>query len=337
MDDLQSSSPEPFSRNSRDTQKKQQDSIKTNGHGYNGNGNGHGNGHNGRHRRGLISALKNLIGQKSHDSNLRDAIEELITDTSGTGEHASMFSVAEHERALITNILDLRDLPVIDVMVPRADIVAVNISTSTEELINLLTEKPHSRLPVYEDDLDNVIGAVHMKDVVTAFASKKKFELRDILRNVLVVSPSMRVMDLLLKMRQSRVHLAMVVDEFGGIDGLITINDLIEAVVGEIDDEHNFEIQPQLIERLDGSVIADARYEIEEFEEKYGNILNEEDYEDVDTLGGFVNALAGHLPARGEIITYENGIEFEVLDADPRRIKRIRIRNLPHPYGSDED
>lgn len=291
-----------------------------------------------RNKKPFAERVKRFFKRKQNDTDLREAIEELITDSNNNAvENTDKVAIAEHERALITNVLDLRDLPVVEVMVPRADILAIDVSTPYGELVKLLSETAHSRIPVYEEELDNVIGAVHMKDVVGQLQKKEKFELKKILRNVLVVAPSMRVMDLLVQMRQSRVHLAMVVDEFGGIDGLITINDLIEAIVGEIDDEHVSEIQPQLIERADGSVIVDARYEIEEFEEKYGNILDEEDQEDVDTLGGFVNAIAGHLPIRGEIIPYENGLEFEVIDADPRRIKRIRIRNLPTPLEPEDE
>ena len=290
-----------------------------------------------RSQRGLLYRFKKLFRKRQHDTDIREAIEELITDSNHTSDDDDThISIAEHERTLITNVLDLRDLPVIDAMVPRADILAVDITTPFDKLVKLLSETPHSRLPVYESELDNVIGAVHMKDVVGQFDKQDSFELKKVLRNVLVVAPSMRVMDLLIQMRQSRVHLAMVVDEYGGIDGLITINDLIEAIVGEIDDEHVSEIQPQLLERADGSIIVDARYEIEEFEEKYGNILNQEDYEDVDTLGGFVNAIAGHLPVRGEIIPYKDNIEFEIIDADPRRIQRIRIRNLPKALSIDD-
>jgi len=291
-----------------------------------------------RAKRSFFQNIKRLLKRRHSDTDLREAIEDLITDShSNSSDDDTSVSVAEHERALITNVLDLRDLPVIDVMVPRADINAVDISTPFKDLITMLSETPHSRLPIYEDELDNVIGAVHIKDVVGQFNNHKDFELRKILRNVLIVSPSMRVMDLLLQMRQSRVHLAMVVDECGGIDGLIAINDLIEAVVGEIDDEHISESHPQLLERSDGSVIVDARYEIEEFEDKYGMIFDEDDQEDVDTLGGFVNAIAGHLPVRGEIIVYNDGIEFEILEADPRRIQRIRIRNLPKVKTDDDD
>lgn len=278
-------------------------------------------------KEGILTWMRNLLPVKTHDDeSIRDAIGELIDEEETTPQSA----VAAHERRLIANILELRDLPVLDVMVPRADIVAVNINTSREELFSLLNEKPHSRIPVYKEDLDNIVGVINMKDLVTHITAQTSFEIKDIMREALVVSPSMRVMDMLLQMRQSKVHIAFIVDEFGGIDGLVTINDLIAAIVGEIDDEFDFDITPQLIERPDGSAIADGRFPILEFEERYGNVFLEDDeQEEVDTLGGLVTYICGHVPARGEVIRHSSGIEFEVIEADPRRIMRLRIRNLP--------
>lgn len=273
----------------------------------------------------ILAWVKKLLPAKTENT-LREAIEELIEEEDKTQESA----VADHEKRLISNILELRDLPVVDVMVPRADIVAIDIHTTKEELYQVLAEKPHTRIPVYKDDLDNIIGVINMKDLVANIANKINFEIKDIMRDAIVVSPSMRVMDLILQMRQSKVHIAFVVDEFGGIDGLITINDLIEAIVGEIDDEFDFEITPQMIERPDGSAIADARFPVTGFEERYGNVFAEdEENEEADTLGGLVTYIAGHVPARGEVVRHSSGIEFEVIDADPRRIMRVRIRNLP--------
>ncbi len=279
--------------------------------------------------RKLFKWVRNLLPAKEDrhtDDSLRDAIEELIEEK----EDAPQSAVAAHEKRLISNILQLRDLPVIDMMVPRADIVAISIDASKDELYALISQKPHSRIPVFKGDLDNIVGAINMKDMVINLVSDTGFEIKDIMRDVLVVSPAMRVMDLMLQMRQSKVHIAFVVDEFGGIDGLITINDLVESIVGEIDDEFEFDITPQFIERPDGSAIADARYPIEEFEKQYGDIFAEnEEHEEVDTLGGLVTYIAGHVPSRGEVIRHDSGVEFDVIDADPRRITRVRIRNLP--------
>lgn len=280
----------------------------------------------------IIQWVKSFLPPKEEDADgtddsLLEAIEELIEEEDTPPQSA----VAAHERRLISNILQLRDLPVVDIMVPRVDIVAIDIDTTREELIQLLTEKPHSRIPIYRGDMDNIVGVVHMKDLVAKMATGLTFELKEIMRQAMVVSPAMRVMDLLLQMRQSKVHIAFVIDEFGGIDGLITISDLIEAIVGEIDDEFDFDMDPQMIERADGTAIADARYPLEKFEEKYGDIFSEnEENEEVDTIGGLVSYIAGRVPSRGEVIIHEpSKVEFEVMDADPRRVTRLRIRNLP--------
>lgn len=276
----------------------------------------------------LLTWIRSLLPAEkvNNDDSLREAIEELIEDE----EEAPQSSVAAHERRLISNILQLRDLPVVDVMVPRADIVAIEVGAPKEELYAILAQKPHSRIPVYKGDLDNILGVIKMKDLVANITGNQNFEIKDVIRDALVVSPAMRVLDLLLQMRQSKVHAAFVVDEFGGIDGLITINDLISAIVGEIEDEFDFDITPQIIERPDGGAIADARFPIEEFEARYGNVFSEdEEHEEIDTLGGLVIHLAGHVPARGEIIRHASGIEFEVIDADPRRVMRLRLRHLP--------
>ena len=291
---------------------------------------------NGNQGKSLLRWIKNILLLKNNgDDSLREAIEELIED-----EDTSRQSALEiHERLLISNILQLRDLPVIDVMVPRADIVAIAFDTPHKEIVKLLAKKPYSRIPVYKRDLDNIIGVVHIKDLISNIVKENTFKMKDIMREAMVVSPSMRVIDLLLQLRQSKVHIVFVVDEFGGIDGLITINDLIEAVVGEIDDEHTFSIVPQIIERPDGSTIADARYSIKDFKDKYGDILIEDDEdEDVDTLGGLITAIAGYVPNRGEVIRHTSGIEFEILDADACRVIRIRFRSLPkkEPIVMDE-
>ncbi len=283
----------------------------------------------------ILGWVKNLlpVRQQNSDDTLRDAIEELIEED----DSAPQSAVAAHERMLISNILQLRDLPVVDVMVPRADIVAINLAATKDDLYSLLQQKPRSRIPVYKDDLDNIVGVIHMKDLVTALAQNRDFEVRDIMRDVLVVSPAMRVMDMLLQMRQSKVHIAFVVDEFGGIDGLVTINDLISAIVGEVDDEFDFDIAPQIIERPDGSAIVDARLPLTDFEARYGKLFSEdEEHAENDTLGGLVSYIAGRVPARGELIKHTSGIEFEVVDADPRRIMRLRVRNLPQKQADTE-
>ena len=177
-------------------------------------------------------------------------------------------------------------------------------------------------IPVYRENLDDAVGMAHIKDVL-ACRDEKSFRLTNILRRVLVVSPSMQVLELLLEMRVTRCHMALVVDEYGGIDGLVTIEDLVEEIVGEIEDEHDREYVPNLIKRPDGSYDADARAPIEQLEKIVGAILADEEQEDIDTLGGLVFALAGRVPIRGELVRHDSGLEFEVIEADPRRIKQL--------------
>jgi magnesium and cobalt transporter len=276
-------------------------------------------GSNGRWR-GLFRSLRRTRGP-------REAIDAMIAAPISQGEESA---ITPEERVLIGNVLKVHDRTAADVMVPRVDIAAFDIEQPFSELIKLMIENEHSRVPVYRETLDDVIGFVHVKDVLAPVANRRPAKLATMLRKVLVVAPSLPVFDLLVQMRQSRTHIAMVVDEFGGIDGLVTIEDLIEEIIGDIEDEHDVDETPSLIERPDGSVIADARIPIETLEEQRGTTLRHNgDHEEVDTLGGLVFTLAGRVPRRGEIIAHPRGFEFEVLDADPRRIKRLRVRGLP--------
>ena len=221
-------------------------------------------------------------------------------------------------------------------MVPRIDIVALPVETPFAEAAHQMAEHGHSRLPVFRETLDDAIGIVHFKDLLPYAVDGRAVPLADLVRKVLFVAPSMAVLDLLLQMRLSRTHMALVVDEFGGIDGLVTIEDVIEEIVGEIEDEHDDADQPKLIERGGGTVIADARTRIETLEARAQRTLLPPDQEEVDTLGGLVFALAGRVPARGEVIKHPSGLEFDVLDADPRRIKRVRVRGLPPGEAAHE-
>jgi len=279
----------------------------------------------------IIHWFVNMIKGKSGEGpTLREAIEEYIEDSDGKGE--TITSIAAHERALITNVLRVRDKTVLDVMIPRADIAAIDINTSQADLLSLLADKQFSRLPVYRETLDNVVGSIHIKDIMSCLARGAPIEIEALVREVPIVSPSMHVLDLLLMMKQMRKHMVLVVDEFGGIDGLATIGDVVEAIVGEVEDEYDQTEQPQLLENpQDGTITADGRVDIEEFEDRYGMILTEEEREDIDTLGGLVFALAGRVPARGEILTHPSGMVFEIVEADPRRVSKIMIRNLPGP------
>ncbi|MGE0717519.1 MAG: hemolysin family protein [Alphaproteobacteria bacterium] len=238
-----------------------------------------------------------------------------------------------HERTLIANVLRLRDVAASDVAVPRADIVAVEAATPFAQLVRHFAEEQHSRLPVYRGTLDEIIGMVHVKDVLGFLAAGKAPRIENFVRRILFVAPSTRAIDLLQQMRLSRIHMALVVDEFGGIDGLVSIEDLVEEIVGEIDDEHDVvTTPPEIVERPDGSFLVDGRAGVAEVEARTGAPLGAEaEEEDVDTIGGLVAALAGRVPARGEVIAHESGIEFEILDADMRRVRRLRLRRPPPP------
>ena len=281
---------------------------------------------------GFWSWIRSLTGSKNGDSALRDTFEELIEE-----HEERVASIDPGERALIENILNLGGLTARDVMVPRVDIGAVEVNTSLLDLVGLINTQAHSRLPVYRETLDDVIGMVHIKDVLPEMGKESGFSLRRILRKILFVAPTMPVLDLLLQMQMTQLHMALVVDEYGGIDGLITIEDLVEQIVGEIKDEHDADRGPQLVRNTPGSVIADARVPIEQFEEQVGAILTDEEREeDIDTLGGLLFTLTGRIPSRGELVVHKpSGVEFEILDADPRRIKRLRARKLPKPQAAD--
>jgi CBS domain containing-hemolysin-like protein len=279
-----------------------------------------------RGAQGLLGWLRNLRRARGSAA-LREVIEELIEEHEGEEDQPA---IGADERTLLVNILKLRSLAASDVMVPRADIVAVSVDVDLAELVRVMGKEGHSRLPVYRETLDDVIGMLHIKDVLLCSTGARPFEIRALVRPVLFVAPSMRVLDLLLQMRLSRVHMALVVDEFGGIDGLITIEDVVEEIVGEIEDEHDVDVGPHLVTRPDGTLVADGRTTIEEFEERVGPVLTAEEREaDVNTLAGLVFSLIGRVPARGELVTHPSGIAFEVLDADPRTIRRLKIRNLP--------
>ena len=228
-------------------------------------------------------------------------------------------------------MLNLRRMRVEDVAVPKTDIMAVPATASKEELVKIFRDCGLTRLPVYDGTLDTPIGIANLKDFALQHGfngETPEFNLRDMLRPLLFVPPSMPLGVLLQKMQAERIHMALVIDEYGGTDGLVTIEDLIEQVVGEIEDEHDIEETKSWVLERPGIYLAQARTELDDFEEEIGIKLtasDEIDDEEIETLGGLVTLLAGHLPARGEVITHPDGPEFEVIDADPRRIKRLRV------------
>jgi CBS domain containing-hemolysin-like protein len=267
------------------------------------------------------------------------SIEAVIEDYLETGH-----TLAPGEREILINLASFGDLRVDDVMVPRADIVAVEISTSLAELASVFREAQHSRLPIYRETLDDPLGMVHIKDVMTLLVPKDFAQapqdavLKRIRRDVLFVPPSMRVVDLLIKMQKSRIHMALVIDEYGGTDGLVTIEDLVEEIVGDIEDEHDTDEAALLVAKPGGGYEASARLPFKELEEEIGRrLLPEDRQEGVDTLGGLLFSLVGRVPQRGELIEHPAGLDFEILDADPRRVKRVRIhvKDTDQSAGAD--
>lgn len=282
---------------------------------------------------GFMMWVRSIMGRKDGD-NLRQAIADYIQETANEGSDDPLI----HEKVLLSNVLKLRDLTAADVMVPRVDIVSFDLNQPAAEFFEVLAEHPHSRIPVYRGSLDDIVGTVHIKDVLQNLANSSllgakntslgDFSLDPLIREVPVISPAMPILDLLMQMRESRKHMALVVDEFGGIDGLVTIGDLIETIVGEFYDEYDLIRSPRFDVEEDGTILADARVEITEFEDKIKPILTEtEKDDDIGTLGGLVYSIAGRIPARHEVLRHEaSGTVFEILDADARRIKTMRIK-----------
>lgn len=282
---------------------------------------------------GFFGRLLALFTKQAEVEN--HSIGEVIANYLSAG-HA----LAPGERDMLLNLASFGELRVDDVMVPRADIVAVDVSASLPELAAIFRDAQHSRLPIYRETLDDPLGMVHIKDVMALLVSPEPSApvptdglLRQIRRDVLFVPPSMRVVDLLIKMQKSRIHMALVIDEYGGTDGLATIEDLVEEIVGNIEDEHDTDDAPLLASRSDGGYDASARLPVDDLEKLLGRpLLDEERQEGVDTLGGLLFALVGRVPQRGELIVHRAGIEFEIVDADPRRVKKVRL-HLKEPAG----
>jgi magnesium and cobalt transporter len=249
-----------------------------------------------------------------------------------TDQHNTQTMDASNPQQSVLGMLNLRRMRVEDVAVPKTDIVAVPVTISKEDLVTVFRDSGLTRLPVYDTTLDTPIGIANLKDFALRHGfngTSPDLHLRDMLRPLIFVPPSMPLGVLLQKMQAERIHMALVVDEYGGTDGLVTIEDLIEQVVGEIEDEHDIAEAQSWIMEKPGVYLAQARTDLVDFEAEIGMNLTEHDdidEEEIDTLGGLVTMLAGHLPARGEVIQHPQGPEFEVVDADPRRIKRLRVR-----------
>ncbi len=307
-----------------------------------------------RPNEGLINRILARLGLRSAGS-LRDDLENALSGQS-KGESEAF---SPEERSMINNILRLREVRVEDVMVPRTDIIAVDMDISLDELLQVFEDSGHSRLPVFSDTMDDPRGMVLIKDLLIYFSRaasrgrkkngdkngkpatghllskidlSRKIDAAKLVRKVLFVPPSMLVMDLMTRMQTARTQMALVIDEYGGTDGLVSLEDIVEEVFGEIEDEHDDDLGPTIESTGDGVFTADARVDLDDAVQLLGPAFNYRDLgEDIETIGGLVFSLAGRIPVRGEVIHGMPGFEFRVLDADPRRIKRLQIvqRRLP--------
>ena len=237
-----------------------------------------------------------------------------------------------NEEKIISNVFHLPEKLINDIMIPRSDIISVDTNTDINKLVKIIGRTSHSRYPVFDKNRDKIVGMIHIKDVILGWENKKIRNIKKLTRQILFAPHSMNVLDLLLKMRTSHIHMAIIVDEYGGVDGLVTIEDLVEEIVGEIKDEHEAQKESKKNTekkiKEDGKERISARMLIKDFEKKYGNIFSDkEDIRDIDTMGGLVFHISGRVPLKGEVIKHPNGCEFEILDADSRRIRTILVRN----------
>ena len=242
-----------------------------------------------------------------------------------------------HENELLKNLAGLRGITASDVMVPRVNIVSVAMSDNFKDIVKQLIKTNHSRVPVRNDSLDDIVGILHIKDVLANLSLKEKPNIKSLLKKPFFVSPSISLLDLLYEMRVKRRHLALVVDEYGGIDGLVTIEDLVEELVGEIEDEHESSSEIRLDKIEDGSIIVEARIVIDLFEDLINSIRKEDLNDEIETLGGFIISIAGRVPVKGEVIRYSpSGLKFEILEADPRKIILVKIIGLNNISNLDQ-
>ncbi len=277
----------------------------------------------------MISFLGKFFPIFARPASRREELTELLQESLD-----DKTSFDSHEGTLLQNFLGLRDTTAADVMVPRADIVSVALADGFDDIIQQMSDANHSRVPVYRDTLDDVAGIIHIKDLFANLRNDQTPSVDSLLRPALFISPTIRLLDLLHEMRLRRRHLALVVDEFGGVDGLITIEDLVEEIVGEIEDEHDTTAQLRFDQNSDGTAIADARFEVETLEAITGPLLDDDERDEIDTLGGLVFSLAGRVPGHGEVVRHRAGVQFEILEGDPRRIILLKLRGLPRVPSS---
>ncbi|WP_417622238.1 hemolysin family protein [Parasphingorhabdus sp.] len=280
-------------------------------------------------------SLKALLFGNTEDNSLRAQIEEVIDEHESDAEADpnSQQDVSSLELEMLRNMLHFSEHRVDDIAVPRADIIAIEESSPFSDFVDIFSEHGHSRIPVYRDNLDNIIGMIHIKDIFAIVAKGGKFpdDITPFLRQPRFVPESMGVLDLLAEMRATRTHLAIIFDEYNGTEGLVTIEDIVEEITGEIEDEHDEEPVPMLVKLDDGIWEADARAELDDVGDTIDPILEEID-EDVDTIGGLSFVLAGHIPTVGERLEHPSGWILEITEADDRRVTKLRL----HPPGPGE-
>lgn len=273
----------------------------------------------------IFQKLKDLF-LSDRKGNYKEVIDDLIDQ-----QDISDKKIDEKTKKIFSNVIDIHDKCVEDVMVPRANIVAISENSSLKILSSLMSDSKHSRIPVFEDNLDKITGMIHIRDLFNHFENSSDIKVQRqatkiLSRKILFTSPSMKILDLLLKMRSEKIHMAIVVDEYGGTYGLATIEDLVEEIVGEIEDEHDL-VQREYFKKISkASYELSSRMLIEDFEKKIGKKIKIEDREKVDTVGGLVFSIAERVPGRGEVINHPSGIEFSVLEADTRRIKKLLVQ-----------
>lgn len=281
------------------------------------------------------SVISRWIYKSKHPS-LRQSIVNLVDEENANDQspqHVSTEELSTQERLLISNILRLRGKTADDVMIPRADIFAIEDTITFEKALEVMRHENHSRVPVYHTELDNIIGMLHVKDLIAYTGNHEEFNITNLLRQPLFIAPQIPILDLLLQMRQHRTHLGLVIDEYGSIDGLVTIEDLVETIVGDIADEHDDPDVEMMVERDRHTLDLDARMVLEDLEKHIGAFLTEEENNsDIDTIGGLVFRLAEHVPTKGEVLTHSSGLVFRVLDSDPRHIRRLRM-HIPNDWN----
>ena len=267
------------------------------------------------------------INSNNLDKNLDQELEQFVAKRINADD--STGKTLSHENELLKNLAGLRGITASDVMVPRVDIVSVAMSDDFNEIVKQLIKTNHSRVPVRNESLDDIVGILHIKDVLANLFLKEKQNIKSLLKKPIFVSPSISLLDLLYEMRIKRRHLALIVDEYGGIDGLVTIEDLVEELVGEIEDEHDLSSECRLEKMEDGSIVVEARIIIDLVEGFIQSIRKEDLNEEIETLGGFIVSIAGRVPVKGEVIKYSpSGLKFEILEADPRKVILVKLTGL---------